>query len=138
MCQSRIFPVRLVFRTLLCICLLALIWLWVPHSIHKESGKTNAILTNLRLLEGATQQWATEHGQTGDVAVTRADVAPYLSIQSYSTGWVSSVAGERYTLKTLLGAPEAELTSALETFPKGTIFRLGTNGALEIILPKSQ
>jgi hypothetical protein len=89
-------------------------------------------------LDGAVQQWALDHGRTGAVVVTREDIAPYLRHSPDTNGWVKSVAGERYILKTITDSPEAHLTRDLEGRPKGTVIRLGTNMHVEIILPKER
>jgi hypothetical protein len=103
----------------------------VPNFVRSGTTKTNGIINNLRQLDGAKQQWALDHNQTGAVVVTKDDVAPYLR---QPDGWVESVAGESYSLRTLVESPEAQLTRQVDGQPKGTVVRLGTNG-IEIISP---
>jgi len=69
-------------------------------------------------------------GMAGTVVVTWEDVAPYLRNAP------KPVDGEVYVLKTLTQSPEAVLTRKLGERPKGTILRLGTNGNLQVVLPK--
>lgn len=113
----------------LCLC--------VPSFSCVRSGpsRTKCIINNLYNLCGAMQQWASDHGRTGAVAVVQKDVAPYLARSVQLDGWVKPVAGERYILRTLTESPEAQLTREVEGRPKGTVFRLGTNGDVQIILP---
>jgi hypothetical protein len=66
----------------------------------------------------------------GTVVVTWEDVAPYLRNAP------KPVDGEVYVLKTLTQSPDAVLTRKLGERPKGTILRLGTNGNLQVVLPK--
>jgi len=93
------------------------------------------IINNLRSIEDAVQQWALEQTRTGAVEVTWMNIGPYLGHSPVSEGRVKAVAGEIYTLKSLVESPEAQLTRDLEGRPKGTVIRLGTNDA-EFILPK--
>jgi len=118
--------------------LIAAVYVYTPHFNRSGPSKTSGIIDNLRQLDGATQQWAIEHGQTGGVIVTWEDLAPYLRRTPNLGVWVKPVAGEKYTLKTVKESPEAELTRELEGRPKGTVLRLGSNLDVEIILPNPQ
>jgi hypothetical protein len=109
--------------------------LGVPNFVGHGPGKINAILNNLRQIDGASQQWATSRGQTGAVTATWADIAPYLPPASGPQGSVRQVAGERYVLKPLTQPPEAVLTREVEGHPKGTVVRFSTNGEVEVIQP---
>jgi hypothetical protein len=102
--------------------------LCIPNFVRSGTSKTNAILNNLRQLDGAKQTWAFEHGRTGAVVVTTQDIAPYLP-------HFRPVAGERYSLRTLAEFPEAQLTREVDGRPKGTVLRFGTNDNIEIIGP---
>ena len=113
---------------ILAVCIL-LVVLALPATGHSVPRKTYRIFHNLRRINMAVEQWALEHNQTNPVPVTKNDITPYLE------RWVKPVAGETYTLKTTLEPAEAELTRDFEGHPKGTVFRLRTNG-VEIILPK--
>ncbi len=102
--------------------------------VRSGPSKTSGIVNNLRQLEGAKQQWAQDHKPTNAVEITQQDLTPYFSFPP-NKGWVTPVAGERYTLKSLGESPVAELTREVDGRPKGTLLRLGTNGELEIVLP---
>ena len=108
----------------------------VPNRPGSRTSKIHAIVSNLQQLEGAVQMWGIDHHQTGAVAVTWEDVAPYLRADRDVHGGMKSVAGEVYVLKTLTQPPEAVLTRKLDERPKGTVLRLGTNGDVQIVLPK--
>jgi len=113
-----------------------LIAIVAPNYVGHGRGRTNGIVNNLRQLDGAVQQWALDYHQTGAIVVAWKDIAPYLKGASDLHGWVKPVAGEVYVLKALPQSPEVVLTRELDGRPKGTVLRLGTNGDVEIILPK--
>ena len=108
----------------------------VPNFPGPRTSKTHAIESNLRQLDGAVAYWGIEHHQTGAIAVTWEDVAPYLRADRDFHGGMKSVAGEVYVLKTLTQPPEAVLTRKLGDRPKGTVLRLGTNGDVQFVFPK--
>ena len=62
--------------------------------VRSGPSKTGTIIHNLRLIDGAKQQWALEHHQTGAVAISKEDLVPYLKRPPYLDGWVKPVAGE--------------------------------------------
>ncbi|MCX6924776.1 MAG: hypothetical protein NT154_16410 [Verrucomicrobia bacterium] len=101
----------------------------IPNYVGRSRSETLAIVSNLRQLDGAMQQWAYEHGKTGAVVITEQDVAPYLR------GSLKPVAGERYILKTLTESPEAQLTHEVEGRPKGSVLRLNDDSTFDVILP---
>ena len=107
-----------------------LVSLCAPNFVRSGPSKTGWIVNNLRQLDGAKQQWGLDHGKTGAVMVTEEDVAPYL--RSFKPA-----AGERYILKALSESPEAQLTREVGGNPKGSVLRLDTNGAAEVILPNN-
>jgi hypothetical protein len=113
-----------------------LIAIAVPNYNHGGSSKTNAIVNNLRQLDGAVQYWGIQHQETGAVAVTWEDIAPYIKTEFEVHRGMKPVAGEVYVLKALTQSPEVVLTRTLDGRPKGTVLRFGTNGDLQIILPK--
>jgi hypothetical protein len=63
------------------VVLLLLGWHWlVPSFVHTGPGdrRIGAIANNLRILEGAKEQWALEHHATNGTLLTADDLAPYL------------------------------------------------------------
>jgi hypothetical protein len=137
MTTSRQSWLRTLAWSLLLVCCLVLAWSFIPCFVESNRSKPHLIAQNLMQLEGAVQQWALVHKRPDTAMVTKQDVAPYLQ-QLRHNGWVESVAGEIYTLRGVTDSPQAELTRELGGRPKGTIFRMGTNGALETILPNPQ
>jgi len=104
----------------------------VPNFVDGKTSALNPIMNNLRQLSGAAEQWALDTQHTGSDIVTRQDVAPYLK-----HGWVQPAAGEEYRLRTVGESPEAVLQRKVQQYPSGTILRLGSNTAFEVVLPKS-
>jgi hypothetical protein len=119
----------------LVICVGLVLSVGITNYVGSPRSKTLAIVNNLRQLDGAMQQWASDHRQAGTVVVTKEQLAPYLSPIG---GWVKPVAGERYILKTVSESPEARLTGQLEGRPKGTVLLLDTNGGFRAILPNQE
>jgi len=112
-----------------------LAYLAVPNFVGRGPSQPNAIMNNLRQLDGAVQQWGLDHHQTGAVAVTWGDIAPYLGDRCDQHGWVKFVDGEVYVLKGLARSPEVVLTRKLGDRPKGTVLRLGANGDFQWARP---
>ena len=102
--------------------------------VHSGRSKTSTIIHNLRLIDRAKQQWALEHHQTGNVAVRKEDLTPYLKRPPYLDGWVKPVAGEIYTARALPEFPEAELTQELGNWPRGTRLLLNESN-FTVVLP---
>jgi Mg-chelatase subunit ChlD/uncharacterized coiled-coil protein SlyX len=63
----------------------------VPGISRRESAQANSVLHNLRILEGAKDQWALENKKSADDVVTLGDLKDYLK-----AGTVRSVLGENY------------------------------------------
>lgn len=110
-----------------------LISIVVPNMPSSRHSRINAMVNNLRQLDGAVEQWAIDHHQTGAVLVTEADLTPYLRHSQ------QPVAGERYVLRPLPQSPEVVLTREVEGRPKGTVICFTTNGGdLRFIPPIPQ
>ena len=58
----------------------------------RSTSQANAIINNLRQLDGAKQQWALEHKKSDSDTPTMADLTPYLRVKD------KSIAGERYDI----------------------------------------
>ncbi len=108
--------------------------LCVRNFVRSGPSKTTGIISNLRQIEGAKEQWGVDHKRTGAVVVTKEDLAPYLRNPRSSYGWVKPVAGESYRFGTLAKPPEAQLTRQVDGRPRGTVIRLGSTN-IEIIGP---
>jgi Mg-chelatase subunit ChlD len=73
----------------------------------RTTGKKNSIVNNLRLLDGAKQQWAIENHKSGDAEPTLADLGPYLGRDGRDVK-LGSIAGETYVPGKLSEAPKVE------------------------------
>ena len=89
----------------------------IPNFVKaRESAQLNAIFNNLRIIEGAKDQWALENKKgSGDAVASLVTISEYLK-----GGTVKSVVGETYDV-TSIGAPSTA------TLP-GTV-KLGTYAA---------
>ena len=74
-----------------------------------ESGQLNAIAGNLRILEGAKEQYALEHRLTTTALVTEADLLPYLK----GGLAIQPVVGETYIFRTVGDLVEANWAGTL-------------------------
>src|SRR2546425_2430732 len=79
----------------------------------RESASANSVLNNLRLLEGAKDQWALENKKSGDDVVTLGDLKDYLR-----GGVVRPVQGENYNVGRVSDPITAEVdaSDAKKTF----------------------
>lgn len=51
----------------------------IPNFVKaRKTSQLNACLSNLRIIDGAIQQWAMENGKSGVDTVLEADIVPYL------------------------------------------------------------
>jgi len=92
----------------------------IPNFVRaREQAQLNSILNNLRILEGAKDQWALENKKGTGQAVTIPDVGAYLK-----GGTIRSVVGETYD-------PTSIGTNSTATLP-GNI-KLGTYGGGAVI-----
>ena len=73
----------------------------------RENGSVNSVLNNLRILEGAKDQWALENKKSGDDVVTLGDLTDYLK-----DGTVKSVLGEQYKLGRVSDPVTAEVDAS--------------------------
>ncbi len=121
------------------VILIAIIGLLVaiatPNFVHGGSTRLNAIINNLRQIDAAKQQWASDRGLTNATqlnrVVTERDLAPYL-LPAYTQheAFGNPVLGELYLIRDLNQPPEAVLTKKLterhvdSSLPRGTIIRL--------------
>lgn len=112
------------------LCVAALIYIPTYEPQH-PTGPVNAILNNLRKIDGAKELWMTQHAGLGDVDLTAQDLAPFLP-QDF---WKKSVAGERYIIGRPNVPPEAVLTRSVQDLPSGTRLRSGNDGKVEEIRP---
>ena len=94
----------------------------IPNFVKaRENAQLNSIFNNLRILEGAKDQWALEQKKGTGEAVTLDDVAEYLRGST-----VKPVVGETYN-------PVAIGTNSTATLPAG--IKLGTYTGGAVITP---
>jgi type II secretory pathway pseudopilin PulG len=88
----------------------------IPNFVKARStAQHNAMINNLRMLEGAKEQWALENRKNSGDAVSESDVAPYLPGKK-----LKPIAGEEYTINPVGTAPTAKIATAWNGHPAGT------------------
>jgi prepilin-type N-terminal cleavage/methylation domain-containing protein len=92
----------------------------VPNFVRaRETAQLNSILNNLRLIEGAKDQWALENRKTTGAAVGSTSLAVYLR----NNEWVQKLANETYNINaigTQANATGFSLTGKTHAFADGT------------------
>jgi hypothetical protein len=127
---------KIIWILLFAIGFIILLAVIIPTGVGNGGQKANAIINNLRYIDGAKNEWALEHGITNADQVTHfnqpltwADLGPYLLqdinvIQSKrfdNNGVVHPASGEIYTINSLNKPPEVKLPHDVEFLSKGTI-----------------
>ena len=86
----------------------------IPNFVKaRETAQLNSIVNNLRITEGAKDQWALENKKgTGDVPVDT-DLAPYMKNTTYPP---SSVVGETYNILAVGTSSTAKTPVKLGTY----------------------
>jgi hypothetical protein len=109
----------------------------IPNFNGGGPSNLSYIISYLRQIDGAKNEWAYERGSTNESQViqltnqlTEKDLFEYIHHNpDKPNDLVPSVAGEIYTIGGFGVGPEARLTKKLklrnESWPKGTIIRLG-------------
>jgi prepilin-type N-terminal cleavage/methylation domain-containing protein len=95
----------------------------IPNFVRaREAAQLNSILNNLRIIEGAKDQWALEQKQgTGSVVTWATDTT---GIGSYLKGeTVKEVVGEAYTLNVVGVNATAKAPVKLGTYASGAIIQ---------------
>jgi prepilin-type N-terminal cleavage/methylation domain-containing protein len=92
----------------------------VPNFVRaRESAQLKSIINNLRLIEGAKDQWALENKRSTGSTVTSASLKAYLR----NNAWVTQLAGETYNINvigTLADASFATLVGKTSAKADGT------------------
>ena len=85
----------------------------IPNFVRaRETAQLNSIVNNLRIIEGAKDQWALENKKgTGDTPVST-DVSPYLKNTTMPTG----VVGETYNINAVGVSATAKTPVKLGTY----------------------
>jgi prepilin-type N-terminal cleavage/methylation domain-containing protein len=86
----------------------------IPNFVKaRETAQLNSIVNNLRITEGAKDQWALENKKgTGDVPVNT-DIAPYMKNSTYPP---SLIVGETYNINVVGTASTAKTPVKLGTY----------------------
>jgi len=79
----------------------------IPNFVRaRTTSQTNACISNLRHIFGATQEWALEDRQPPDAPVTYNDIKPYLRNSVVCpAGGVDATFSSSYTLSTVTNLP---------------------------------
>jgi prepilin-type N-terminal cleavage/methylation domain-containing protein len=85
----------------------------IPNFVRsRETAQYNSIGNNLRILEGAKEQWALEKKKSATDPVGLTDLTDYLKNNT-----VSPVVGETYSLTTVGSPTQADFTGTLAGHP---------------------
>jgi prepilin-type N-terminal cleavage/methylation domain-containing protein len=86
----------------------------IPNFVRaRETAQLNSIVNNLRITEGAKDQWALENKKgTGDTA-GNSDIAPFMKNSTYPP---TSVVGETYNINAVGTAATAKTPVKLGTY----------------------
>ena len=73
---------RAIFRTAFAIVLTVFIYSFVlpPPRTARPPSKANACINNLRLIDGAKEQWANDKGKSTNASPTWEDIRPYMGL----------------------------------------------------------
>ena len=89
----------------------------IPNFIRaRETSQLNAIINNLRIIDGAKQQWGLEEKQIGTAVPTSSQLDVYIKNGMPPN---SDVAGETYIINSISGDVQATV-GALADVPAGT------------------
>ena len=89
----------------------------IPNFVKaRTTAQMNAMMNNLRMLDGAKEQWALENRKQTGSDVSDADIAPYLRNRK-----INPVIGEEYILNPIGTAPQVKLKEALQGHPAGSL-----------------
>jgi hypothetical protein len=92
----------------------------IPNFVKARStAQQNVIFNNLRIIEGAKDQWALEHRKATGDSVTEQDLAPYLR-----DGKINAILGETYTLNAIGTPASATAPVQVGSHPPGSKIRL--------------
>jgi len=104
-------------RLLLLLLLAGLCSLVFPPCSKNEGRFLAGVANNLRILEGAKEQWALEHHATNGAPPTAADLAPYLKNGEF----IKPAVGERYTINPVGVRTTATLTREVAGWEAGRV-----------------
>jgi prepilin-type N-terminal cleavage/methylation domain-containing protein len=94
----------------------------IPNWVHARTrSQTNACLSNLQQIFGATQQWALDNRQAPDAPVTPDEILPYLrNAVVCPAGGSTATFGTSYTLTTVTNIPTCRIAPTAHILPPDT------------------
>ena len=89
----------------------------IPNFVKaREQAQLNSIINNLRITEGAKDQWALENKQGTGATPVATDIAPYMKNNKFPP---TGVVGETYNLKTVGVSADATTPVKLGNYAAG-------------------
>lgn len=89
----------------------------IPNFVRaRENAQLNSIFNNLRIIEGAKDQWALEAKKGTGNAVDWPDIGEYLK-----GGTIKDVVGETYTINPVGSSATAQISVKLGTYAAGAV-----------------
>jgi prepilin-type N-terminal cleavage/methylation domain-containing protein len=94
----------------------------IPNWVHaRTTSQTNACISNLQQIFGATQQWALDNRQAPDAPVTPDEILPYLrNAVVCPAGGSAATFGTSYTLTTVTNIPTCRIAPTVHILPPDT------------------
>jgi len=113
------YPIPIRVLVIVVVVLLFLGWSHLRRGFinHDHGHPLNGIANNLRILEGAKEQWVLEHHQTNGALPTPADLAQYLKNREF----IKPAGGEIYTINPVGERITAKLTRKLYDYDAGQL-----------------
>jgi len=91
----------------------------IPNFVKARStAQQNAVFNNLRIIEGAKNQWTLENRKRDGDRVTEEDLAPYIR-----GGKIRPVAGETYSINAVGTPATAKAPVRVGNFPPGAAIK---------------
>jgi len=92
----------------------------IPNFIKaRTTSQQNACINNLRLIDGAIQQWALENNKTSSATVAFTDISAYLKNSVICPSGGTTFANS-YTISDVLTKPLCKKVAATHTLPTDT------------------
>jgi hypothetical protein len=92
------------------------------------TDSADAILNNLRQIDGAKAQWVVDHPGVKVAELSQQDLSPYLKVDF----WKRPVAGEIYLIHGPSEPTEAQMTKKVEWIAEGMKLRFGPAGDIRV------
>jgi prepilin-type N-terminal cleavage/methylation domain-containing protein len=94
----------------------------IPNFVRaRTTSQSNACISNLRHIFGATQEWALEYRKAPDTPVTFTDIQPYLrNTVVCPAGGSAATFGSSYSLTTVTNVPTCQIFPTTHKLPPDT------------------